>query len=175
MYNKKSARDPISSELFGMTLAVAASWQSPDPYFPNGAAILDGKDVVQAVGYSKLMEKTDKSIAWDSQAVMRFMIRAEQDVLKRCGVPSVSATWTLYCTSLPHPEALKAVLENGIFKIVYGPQKGYGLDKNSRSVCEALVKAIAGYQGSIEPFKSNMNFLFDKLHLMKNQVPNFFE
>lgn len=175
MFNKKSAREPLPGELIGMIHAVIASWQSPDPYYPNGAAILDGKDQMQAIGWSRLMDKVDKNIAWDSSNIYQVMLRAEQDLHKKLINFNVGGTWVFYCTCLPHPECLKSLIEAGVTKIVYGPQKSYGIDKNSRKICESVIKATVGYSGSLEPFKSNLNFLVDKIRIMKNQVPAFFD
>ena len=156
---------PLSWEEYFMTLALVASLKSKDPSTQVGAVISDNKShKVVSSGYngfprylddSKIPQTRPEKYLYVVHAELNAILHAERH-LEDC---------TLYATSFPCSECMKAVIQTGIKHVVYLNELSGDDWENSRQATMKLaeltgveVRQFVGQNEIIDYLKTKINF-----------------
>lgn len=111
-------RRPTWDEYF-MTEACVTLMRSPDPKTKHGAVIVNERKRPGGQGYNGFPSGGRDGIYPTTRPEKySFVIHAEMNAILNCTFPPVGCT--LYVTGLPCSNCMKAIVQAGITKVVYG-------------------------------------------------------
>jgi dCMP deaminase len=117
----------MSWDTYFMSIAVLSSFRSKDSKTQNGACIVNSQKKVVGVGYNGMPRGLDDSDErfWndsdDSDIINSkhsYVVHAEANAIYNKNYADISGG-TLYVTCFPCRECAKAIIQNGIKKVVY--------------------------------------------------------
>lgn len=117
----------LSWDSYFMSVAVLSSFRSKDKKTHNGAVIIDENKKIIGVGYNGLPKgfDDDKKMFWNDEddsdiknSKHSYVVHAEANAIYNRTSSRVNGQ-VMYCTLFPCRECAKAIIQNGITKIVY--------------------------------------------------------
>jgi dCMP deaminase len=127
----------ISWDTYFMSVAILSSFRSKDKKTQNGACIVDSEKKILGVGYNGLPRglSDDNPRFWndkdDSDVINSkhsYVVHAEANAIYNSN--SNISNSTLYVTCFPCRECAKAIIQNGIKKVIYDWKKSKHKDIN---------------------------------------------
>jgi dCMP deaminase len=160
---------PLSWDEYFMTLALVASLKSKDPSTQVGAVIIDDRTrKVVSSGYNgfpryvdddRIPQTRPEKYFYVVHAELNAILHAERE-LRNC---------TIFVTSFPCAECIKAVIQTGIKKVVYLNE----LSGNDWDDSRAATEKLAGMAGvEIRRFEGSheiIDFLVSRVKVRKGQ------
>jgi dCMP deaminase len=126
----------LSLDEYALILAHAAAQRSEDPKRRVGAAVLDERGHVLALGYNGPPPGVDLTPEQWSNAKALLVIHAEINALRHVGPGQAAMLATTYA---PCVECLKVAAAQGVRRIVYGEAHTYTVDSvNMHLAAEAF-------------------------------------
>jgi deoxycytidylate deaminase len=177
-FQEKNARDIVALDHRMMMHAVIASWASVDPYCQSGAVLADKEEIramafTYPIGDVPTYAANPFKLSWDNPKIYDFIVPAEIKVLRALSDKETNFfAFSLYITTIPHPDSVVNILDRGIRRIVYAPKKPYGLPKDYKKTFEFLSKSY--HSVKIERYGGNLHWVKDKIGIMELQVPELF-
>lgn len=116
----------LSWNQYFMSLAKVASLRSKDPNTQVGAAIVNNRHRVIALGYNGMPNGNDKDFPWQStgekhETKYAYVVHAEVNAVLNTTQPVKDSS--LYVTLFPCPECAKFLIQAGIKKVYYESNK----------------------------------------------------
>ena len=168
----KKRNDYISWDQYFMGLAVLASKRSKDPKTQVGAAIIDPKtNRVVSVGYNGFpFGCSDEEFPWgkiaedgedplhSANTKYSYVVHAELNAILSAKGRDLSGC-TIYVTSSPCNECMKAIIQSGISKIVYNNEYAKGSSSWIASMKMAAAANVEVKKYNSEHQEINLGFL----------------
>jgi dCMP deaminase len=153
-------RIPLSWEEYFMTLALVASLKSKDLSTQVGAVIIDNKSKkVVSSGYNGFPRYVDDALIPQNRPEKYFyVVHAELNAILHA--ERQLSNCTIYVTSFPCSECMKAIIQTGIKKVVYL----FDLSGDNWEISKAATLKLAELaQVSVVNFESKPNEIIDFL------------
>jgi dCMP deaminase len=126
MSKKLHKEKHMSWDTYFMSLAVLSSFRSKDPKTQNGACIVDTQQRVLAMGYNGLPKglRDSEELFWSDEdsdplrSKHSYVVHAEANAIYNKNLADIRNS-TLYVTCFPCRECAKAIIQNGISRVVF--------------------------------------------------------
>lgn len=150
-----------------MLEACTALLRSPDPSTKHGAVIVNSRNRINAKGYNGFPSGGDDSIyPLTRPEKYSFVIHAEANAIFNCNFPPINCI--LYVTGMPCSSCIKAIIQSGIKKVIYGKIGSNMVDEEDIKKSKLMAKnhkvKLEKYKGKspVNGFENLISYLKEK-------------